>query len=143
MSHPLDSWYAIVEYVNSLTGGDFMTLEETETLGELVREYADLFGGGGFSPPRLPEPPPVRTSIPTGTEVPSKNQLELIDLGKFSPVEARMIATALQKQAMHFAEDSTKMPPDGWSATTNFNIASNYNALRRKVEFRAGVSLVP
>jgi hypothetical protein len=45
MSHPLDSWYAIVEYVNSLTGGDFMTLEETEKLGELVREYADLFGG--------------------------------------------------------------------------------------------------
>jgi hypothetical protein len=67
-----------------------------------------------------------------------KDQLELIDLGKFTSEESRMIATALQMRALHLAERDPQDYRDDYEIKS-----TDYNQLRRKVEFRAGVSLVP
>ena len=88
-------------------------------------------------PRRIPEPPPVRTTIPTGADVPRKHQLDLITLA-VTPEEARMIATALSARELHLHQTGTyAYGDDRWAQE------GNYKALRRKVEFQSGASLTP
>ena len=55
----------------------------------------------------------------------SKDQLDLIDLGSYSPEEARMIATALTLREYHLTNDKVE---DDFE-----NVAGNYKALAYKV----------
>ncbi len=71
-------------------------------------------------------------------------QLDLVTL-TVSPEEARMIATALQTRAQHFAN----LFNNDWSPTGEYDLkgwsktSKRYLNLRRKVEYQSGASDTP
>jgi len=64
----------------------------------------------------------------------SKNQLDLITL-TLSPEEARIIASDLSYRALSMSVD--------WDSQKVESLIERRTALRRKVEFQAGVSVYP